>query len=63
MSERDLKEAAKGLPANWKVFYSKKSNRLYYFNDITRKTQWNHPNADGKKVRYLVVIFVNLVGK
>ncbi|CAB3980551.1 transcriptional SWT1-like [Paramuricea clavata] len=44
MSAKDLKEAAKGLPNNWEVFHSKKSKRLYYYNNETKKTQWHHPS-------------------
>ena len=50
MSAEDLKEAAKDLPKSWEVFHSKKSNRLYYYNNVTKKTQWHHPSLGEKNV-------------
>ena len=46
----DLKGAAKDLPKNWEVFCSKKSKRVYYYNSVTKKTQWHHPNLGEKSV-------------
>ena len=50
MSAKDLKEASKDLPENWKVFHSKKSDRLYYYNTVTKKTQWHHPSLGDRNV-------------
>ncbi|XP_028407735.1 transcriptional protein SWT1-like [Dendronephthya gigantea] len=50
MSEKDLKEAQKDLPKDWKVFHSTKSKRFYYYNNVTKKTQWQHP-CRGEKNR------------
>ncbi len=50
MSAKDLKEAAKDLPKDWEVFHSKKSNRLYYYNNVTKRTQWHHPALGERNV-------------
>ncbi|CAG9762889.1 unnamed protein product [Ceutorhynchus assimilis] len=36
----------KALPANWKPCYDDKSKSYYYYNQITKKTQWEHPLDD-----------------
>ena len=33
-----------GVVVYWKVFYDPKNTRWYYFNPITQKTQWSHPD-------------------
>lgn len=45
MSSKNIKKEPnhKDLPKNWQVFHSKKNNKLFYYNTITKKTQWEHP--------------------
>ncbi|XP_056636241.1 centrosomal protein of 164 kDa isoform X1 [Diorhabda sublineata] len=33
----------KALPAGWKPCYDDKSKCYYYYNNLTKKTQWEHP--------------------
>ncbi|XP_048525771.1 centrosomal protein of 164 kDa isoform X3 [Dendroctonus ponderosae] len=44
----------KALPPGWKPCYDDKSKSYYYYNQITKKTQWEHPLDD---------IYRNLVKK
>ncbi|XP_076255705.1 centrosomal protein 164 [Rhynchophorus ferrugineus] len=44
----------KALPAGWKPCYDDNSKSYYYYNQITKKTQWEHPLDD---------IYRNLVKK
>ncbi|XP_060530502.1 uncharacterized protein LOC132704499 isoform X2 [Cylas formicarius] len=36
----------KALPPGWKPCYDDKSKSYYYYNNITKKTQWEHPLDD-----------------
>ena len=60
MSEKDLKEFQKDLPKDWKVFHSTKSKRVYYYNNVTKKTQWQHPCRGEKNVSIKICI-INLL--
>ncbi|XP_072386494.1 uncharacterized protein Cep164 isoform X2 [Diabrotica undecimpunctata] len=36
----------KALPAGWKPVYDDKSKSYYYYNNLSKKTQWEHPLDD-----------------
>ena len=47
-SNAKIEAGSKDLPKNWKAFHSKKANRAYYYNTVTKKTQWEHPSTGGR---------------
>jgi len=52
-----LQQLQKDLPVNWVVQFSEKyQNRVYYFNTVTRKSTWTHPNEKGKISLCVVVL-------
>ena len=40
--------ADEGTSSNWKEMTDKKSGRIFYYNKVTKKTQWTKPNEDSK---------------
>ena len=40
--------ADEGTSSNWKEMTDKKSGRIFYYNKVTKKTQWTKPGEDSK---------------